>query len=122
MTRRHASPGDFTVEVDGIGTFIFARRQMRDTYRIRGEYNKLTGGNYDDDGNFNDLPALAHATLAVLMVQAPDGFDLDALDPLTDDDCDTKIMKVFAALREKELSFRPGSRAGSEAQGAAARE
>ena len=114
---RQPGPGDFTVDVEGIGTFVFARRQQRDVYRIRGEYNKLTGGNYDDDGGFNDFPALAHATLAVLTVESPDGFSLDKLDPLTDDSCDEKILKVFAALREKELSFRPKRREGSEAAG-----
>lgn len=116
MNLRPAGQGDFNVDVDGIGAFIFARRHQRDVYRIRGEYNKLTGGNYDDQGSFNDFPALAHATLAVLMVQAPDGFDLDKLDPLTDEGCDEKILKVFGALREKELSFRPGAGAGSKTQ------
>ena len=120
MGLRPEGAGDFTVEVDGIGTFTFGRRRQRDVYRIRGEYNRLTGGNYAEDGNFNDFPALAHATLAVLMVQAPEGFDLNDLDPLTDDDCDSKILKVFAALREKELSFRPRTRKGGEAQGEAA--
>lgn len=120
MMLRPASKEDFNVDVDGIGGFVFARRQQRDVYRIRGEYNRLTGGNYSEDGTFNDFPALAHATLAVLMVQTPDGFDLDKLDPLTDDSCDEKIMKVFTALREKELSFRPGTGAGSQASGEAA--
>jgi len=122
MKLRPAGPGDFTIEVDGVGTFIFGRRRQRDVYRIRGEYNRLTGGgNYDEDGNFADLPALAHATLSVLTVQAPDGFDLDELDPLTEDS-DAKLMKVFMALREKELSFRPRGREESEAESQADRE
>ena len=113
------TPGanDFTVEVDGIGSFTFARRQMRDVYRIRGDYNKLTGGNYDEDGNYGDLSALAFVTLSLLIVDAPSGFSLNALDPLVDDNCDEKVVKVFTALREKELSFRVGPAAASEGPG-----
>lgn len=106
MTRAPGS-NDFTVDVDGIGTFTFARRQMRDIYRIRGDYNKLTGGNYDEEGNYGDVSALAFVTLSLLMVAAPTGFSLSTLDPLVDDQCDEKVLKVFTALREKELSFRP---------------
>lgn len=107
MTR---TPGanDFSVDVEGIGSFVFARRQQRDIYRIRGEYNKMTGGNYDEDGNYADLSALAFVTLSLLMVDAPSGFSISA-DPLVDDQWEEKLIKVFTALREKELSFRPGS-------------
>jgi len=116
MTR---TPGanDFQVDVDGIGSFTFARRQMRDVYRIRGDYNKLTGGNYDDEGNYGDLSALAFVTLSLLMVDAPSDFSLAKLDPLVDDNCDEKVIKVFTALREKELSFRVGPAPQGEGSG-----
>lgn len=115
---RTASPSDFQVDVPGLGTFTFARRTQRDVYRIRGEYNKLTGGNYDDDGNFGDLPALAYVTVGTLVVEQPAGFDFARLDPLLDEACDEKVLKIFMALREKELSFRPGAGAGVQGAGA----
>lgn len=98
---------DLTVDVEGVGQFIFARRQVRDVYRIRGEYNRLTGGNYDENGDFADISALGYATVKTLLVVAPDDFSLDNIDPLIDENFDEKVMKVFLALREKELSFRP---------------
>ncbi len=108
MTRL-AAPGDFQVEVDGVGRFTFGRRTPRDVFRIRGEYDNLTGGNYGEGGQFKDWSALAFATIKVLAVQAPDGFDPDKLDPNVDDDWEAKLLRVFTDLREKELSFRPGS-------------
>lgn len=113
---------DLIVDVEGIGRFHFARRQMRDTYRIRGVYNRLTDGNYTAEGDFADLSALAYATIDVLMTLGPDDFELDALDPLVDEQCDEKLMKIFMALREKELSFRPGSGTKGQEQGQGARQ
>lgn len=112
---------DLTVDVDGIGQFIFARRQVRDVYRIRGEYNRLTGGNYDENGDFADISALGYATIKTLLVVAPDGFSLDAMDPLVDENFDESVMKVFLALREKELSFRPRPGEASQEVGEGAR-
>lgn len=104
---------DFTVEVDGLGTFVFGRRSTMDVYKIRGRYNALTEGNYAADGTMHDLGALGYVTLQTLLVSAPECFNLASLDPLMDDDFDEKIMKVFSALRAKELSFRPGTKAAS---------
>lgn len=114
---RSPGPGDFSVPVEGIGDFVFGRRTMRDVFRIRGEYNSLTGGFYGHEGEFADVSALAFATLAVMTVHQPPGFDFTKLDPLVDEDCSEKVLKVFAALREKELSFRPGGSAPVETQG-----
>lgn len=116
---RTASPqSDITVDVDGLGSFMFARRQQRDVFRIRGEYDKLTGGNYTEEGSYGDLPALARATIDVLLVSAPSSFTAIQADPLLDDNWQVDLVKVFTALREKELSFRPVSREGSAPAGA----
>lgn len=111
---------DFEVDVDGIGRFIFARRNVGDVYKIRGRYTVLTDGHYDAEGNMADLGALGFVTIQTLLVSGPPGFDLEALDPILDDDFDTKVMSIFAALRAKELSFRPQPKAGSEGAGAGA--
>ncbi len=111
---------DFTVDVDRLGRFTFARRTIGDQFKIRGRYNQITDGFYDADGNMADMSALAYVTIQTLLVSAPSGFDLDALDPLIDDEFETKIVAIWRALRQKELSFRPQPNQGSEAAGAAA--
>jgi hypothetical protein len=114
---RTAGNGDFPVEVEGMGRFIFARKTMRDVYAIRGEYAAVTSNNFTEEGGFADIGALAFITLNRLMVSAPSDFDLAGLDPVTDDDAEPKIVKVFLALREKELSFRPQPKADGAAEG-----
>ena len=114
---RTANATDFKVEVPKLGTFIFARRTIGDTFKIRGKYNQLTDGNYSQNGDMNDLVALAYATIQTLLVSAPTGFDLDNLDPLVDDEFELKLFDIFKALRLKESDFRPKSKANSEAAG-----
>ncbi|MFM0165768.1 hypothetical protein PQR39_35730 [Paraburkholderia sediminicola] len=114
---RTEKDSDFNVEVEGFGTFIFGRRTKEDVYKIRSRYNVLTEGNYEDDGSVADFGALGLVTLQTLMVSAPETFNLDAMDPLMDDDFENKIMKVFGALRAKEQSFRQKPAKGSKEQG-----
>lgn len=120
---RTPSATDFTVTVDGIGAFTFGRRNMRDEMRIGAEFSRLT------EGVETPTPYLATvggwmATLKVLTVSAPDGWgrtpdgepttDIDEMDPLSGETYDA-LMKVHAALREKEGSFRSGaSKTGTE--------
>lgn len=115
---RTPAPGDFPVDVDGLGKFTFGRRAPRDVFRIRGEYDRLTGGNYADDGSYNDFSALAFATIKQLAVNMPDGFDLEKIDPNVDEKWEATLIRVFSAMREKELSFRPSAGADSQAEGA----
>lgn len=117
MANRKPTSTDFAVDVDGIGRFMFARRTMRDTYRIRGEYGQMTGGNYDADGAMVDISALGYATINALLVSGPNDWSLDDMDPLLDHEPEEQIMKVFTALREKELSFRRGSAPDVQAEG-----
>ena len=97
------------VRTEPLGRFTFGRRTMRDMFLIRSEYNRLTNGNYTEDGVPVDIGAWAVATLSVLMVATPDSFDLDKIDPLTDDSWEDKTAGVYTALRAKELHFRTGS-------------
>lgn len=103
---------DFTVDVEKLGRFTFGRRKMRDQFLIRGEYNRLTNGDYLEDRPAN-LGAWAIATLAVLTVKSPPEFTLDPdkVDPLLDDygAWENQVADVYGALRAKELSFRPDS-------------
>lgn len=100
---------DFPLDVEGVGHFIFGRRTVRDRFRIAAEYHRLTEG-LDPGGTDFALAAEAHATLGTLLVEGPAAFvallDLDRADPL-DVEADASVVRVFLALRHKELSFRP---------------
>ena len=95
---------DFQVSVDDIGTFTFARRRLRDEMAIGAEVSRLTEG-VDTPTPFLAIVSGWVGTLKVLTVAAPDGWDLDEMDPL-EDDTYSKLAKVHKALREKEGSFR----------------
>lgn len=115
---RIPSPTDFQIPVDGIGTFTFARRRMRDEMAIAAEFSRLT------EGVETPTPYLASvagwiSTIKVLTVEAPEGWDMDSMDPL-DEDTYAKLVKVHTALREKEASFRGGAKQDGEAKRAGA--
>lgn len=112
---RTALPNDFVVPVDGIGSFTFGRRTMRDEMKIQVEYAKYIDGATPTDW----LASVAGwiACLNVMTVRAPDGWNIDEMDPL-DDDTYEKIAKVYGELDKKERSFRPKRIQASEASGA----
>lgn len=114
---RTAQASDFTVPVEDVGIFTFARRTMRDEIAIQVEYARIIDGVTPTEwltivGNWL-------STLRVLIVRAPAGFDLDTLDPL-DDGTYKKLGAVFDALKDKERSFRSGSELAGQGGGAAA--
>lgn len=117
---RTAHSGDFAVDVEGIGRFTFGRRTQRDQYKIRGLYAQMTDAHWREDGSVGDYEAWMHANLEVLTVEFPPTFALDKLDPLVDDVKDDRISRIYNALREKELSFRPKPSVGVAGEGAGA--
>jgi hypothetical protein len=106
---------DFTVPVEGIGAFTFAKRSLRDELAIGSEYSRLTEG-VDTPTPWLEAVAGWIAALKVLTVEAPKGWNIDELDPL-DPETYAKLRKVHAALREKEGSFRRPGGAGGKADG-----
>lgn len=113
---RAASNTDFTVPVEGVGTFVFGRRKMADHIKVNVEYARMTEG--VEPTPWLDMVATWLSVLKVLTVRAPEGFVVDELDPL-DDETYGKLLKVHAALRAKEDSFRLGSKASGEGGGQA---
>ncbi|ATI15628.1 hypothetical protein [Bordetella phage vB_BbrM_PHB04] len=120
---RTPNANDFTIPVEGIGAFRFARRTMRDELRIAAEFSRLTEG-VETPTTYLATVAGWIATLKVLTVEAPGGWiknldgkptnNLDEIDPL-DDETYATLLKVHAVLREKEGSFRRGKeQAGKE--------
>lgn len=114
---RAAHPTDFTLDVEDIGRFVFGRRQMADEIKIHVEYARLTEA--VTPTAWLDQVATWLSTLKVMTVRAPDGWNLDEMDPL-DDETYAKMLKVYAALTAKEGSFRRGPAKGGEAAGEAA--
>lgn len=111
---RPAAATDFFVVVDGVGNFSFAKRKLADEMRITAEYSRLTEG-VETPTVWLELVAGWISALKILMVSAPDGWDIDEMDPL-DQDTYTTLGKVHQALRDKETSFRQNKSKGLQAQ------
>ena len=122
---RAPSPTDFTLDVEGVGIFIFGRRTGRDRFKISTEIGLLTGFQEMPDDSFISLAANAYATVKTMMVAGPDGFikkaDLDGFDSGTTDSS-ADVIKVFLAYSEKENSFRSNAGKASEGKGEGASE
>lgn len=102
-------PATFKVPVAGIGEFTFRRRTVRDQPGIEAEADRILGGPVSDRAI--ERAALAIATLSRLTVQAPEGWELDAIDPL-DEAAVRGMFEVHKELRAAEERFR--GRAGAD--------
>lgn len=101
---RERKDTDFTINVEGVGVFVFARRTMRDEIAIQVEYARIIDG--VEPTAWLDAVAGRISALKVLTVSAPAGWlDLDTMDPF-DNSTYSKLLMVYAALVAKEESFR----------------
>jgi hypothetical protein len=98
---RQSKPSDIVVTVEGVGSFTFARRSFRDQFSIAAEYARLSEG--QPLAPQDDMWANMAATVRVLTVSAPEGWDIDTLHP---DDGYATLKSVWSALSDKEKSFR----------------
>lgn len=112
---REGAKTDFDVPVEGIGIFRFAKRTMRDEIKIQVEYARLIEGVTPTE--WLALVCGWIASLRTLTVQAPDGWDIDEMDPL-EDETYARLQKVHSALVAKERSFRSANGEGNKAPGA----
>lgn len=112
---RIAKDTDYTVKVDGVGTFTFGRRTMRDEIAIQVEYARIIDGVEPTAW----LQAVGGwlSVLRVLTVRAPEDWDLDTMDPL-DDGTYARLSKVYETLADQERSFRRGSKPAGQGSGA----
>ena len=113
---RPSSPTDYQVDVENVGTFTVARRTMRDEFKIAAEYSRITEG-VETPTRFLSYFARAFSCCKVLTVIAPDGFDLEGIDPL-DDESYAALIAFNEALTAKEEDFRRQSGKGVKAGGA----
>ena len=110
-------PKNYTVNVDGIGTFTFRPTwPMGVKMQVFCEFNRLTQGQ-DNISEWLSSTCNMLATLKVATISAPEGWDLDEMDALDEDAC-RKLIAVFDALQEREFFFR-GERRGNQGQGKA---
>jgi hypothetical protein len=111
------APNEFTFNVEGVGTFTLARRNMRRESAVGAEFSRLTEG-VETPSPWLSMVAGWISALKVLTLKAPDDWNIDELDPLEEDSY-AKLGKVHAALREKEDSFRGKANKPVEGSGAA---
>lgn len=108
---KNESASTFIEPVEGIGTFTFTKRRMREQFRVEAEFARLTEG-APVAADVSSL-AMSVACLRVLTVEAPEGWNLDEMDP-EDGDTYSKILRVYGALRAREDAFRAKPKAASE--------
>ncbi|EDY2030040.1 hypothetical protein GTB64_004482 [Salmonella enterica] len=106
---------DFIENIEGIGRFRFARRTMADEMKIQRLFSEYTGG---VDATVWLLTVGEYlSTLRVLIVEAPEGWDIENLDPLEDETYE-QMGRVFVTLREREETFRRKPAGAGEGAGA----
>lgn len=115
MARRPNPKSDFVVSVEGIGDFTFARRRMSDEIAIQVEYARLIQGVEPTDWLATVCGWIS--TLKVLTVFAPDGWDIEDMDPL-EDETYKRISLVNSELAKRERSFRSQPEISVQAGGA----
>ncbi|HWY24442.1 MAG TPA: hypothetical protein VNX47_05950 [Nevskia sp.] len=109
-------PNTFPATVPGVGEFIFRRRTMGAYIQIKAEVSRYLDGVAVPTADLNKM-AFAFATLKVLTIKAPEGWNLDALDS-DDEEAWVKVGAVQGVLEERLKFFRDGSPDGSKDAGA----
>ncbi len=77
---------------------------MRDEFAVAAEYSRLTEG-VDTPTKFLHYYARAFATIKVLGVSVPPGWDIEKLDP-QEDASYAQLIDVYDAIRAQEADFR----------------
>lgn len=115
---RRPQETDYIVQVESVGSFTFGRRTMRDEIAVQVEFARIIDGVEPTAW----LQAVGGwiSTLRVLTVRAPEGWDVESMDP-TDPATYAKLQLVYEALSDKETSFRRRPELAVEAGGAGPR-
>lgn len=93
------------------GDFVFLERTIESNIKIAARTSELIGSSENEGVAWY---ADTYCTLKELLVEMPDGFSVEGLDPL-DPNSGDRMFAVYKALKEKELSFRKRSGQGSQA-------
>ncbi len=106
---------DFKIAVEGVGTFIFARRRMADEVAIQVEFARIISG-VEPTAWLSAVGGWI-SVFKVLTVLAPPDWNIDEMDP-SDDETYAKMSRVYDELIEQERSFRRKPEQVREAAGA----
>lgn len=109
------APPTHAVTVPEVGEFVFRRRTLDTQIKLQADAVRLTGGEIESTSLTGF--AMAIATLRALTVRAPDGWNLDEVDPL-DEEAMSAVLKVFGSLRAAEETFRSKAQPERAAMGA----
>ncbi len=116
---KQAKDTDFTVSVEGVGDFRYARRTLGDNLKIRSEFLRLLDGMAPDADQELSLFSNVFATHRVLCVSAPGGWeDLASLGEGQDGGNIMKVLALWDKIGEAEYSFRQGPNSKSKEAGA----
>lgn len=105
----------YVIDLDGVGQFEVLRVTQRQRLRVMTEQARLTEG-------LDELPeslleeASITAAVKALVVKAPDGWDVDLIDPLDEDGSYSAMKRLYAAISEREQRFR--GKTANQASGA----
>ena len=100
-----SKPETYVIDLEGVGQFEVFRLTQRQRLRVLTEQARLTEG-------VEDLPesllreAAITAAVKALVVKAPDGWDVDSIDPLDEDGSYSAMQRLYAAISEREQRFR----------------
>ncbi len=110
------TPGTYPLVVEGIGAFEIRRRTLRVEIQVGAEFARLTEGEEQLPAWLRDLCEMTSA-VKVLAARAPDGWDVDSMDPQEPATYE-KLAKVYRAIQEAEGRFRHPPAGGNQAEGA----
>ena len=109
--------GTFPVSVDGVGDFVFKRRSLDAQFKIEAAAVRFLGGETASDSLYR--MAMSFATVSHLAVTVPDGWNIDEIDPLDNEQLD-RVHLVFRRLRAAEETFRAGAKSQRPSLGTSA--
>lgn len=101
----------FEVEVENEGHFVFRRRNLRIGFAIMAEQARILGPAPRDDieeGDPEDILGQLVSVYSMLkhqIVEAPDGWDIDAMDP-QDNASYRRMTAVWVQMRQKEEEMK----------------
>lgn len=101
----------FEVQVEGEGRFVFRRRDLKIGFAIMAETARLIGPTPRDDIEEGDPEDVLHQLVSVYamlkhqIVEAPEGWDIDAMDP-QEDGTYLHMVTVWTQMRRKEEELK----------------
>lgn len=92
-----------TVDVDGVGQFEFHHRTLTLQVGVEAILNRMLDGPVSDEKLL--YVARAISTVKKLAIKWPEGFDLEAIDPIDENEVGS-VLKAYGGLLEAEANFR----------------